>query len=132
MFKSKLFYKRAMKNMNDSKYSDAINNFNKSLKDYSRDVDFLYNFAYCYYQIGEYQECIVISNKIIDLNSSYEDAYNLKAGSLVHLNQFEEAFFTLENFAKEYNCSEFTLNHKNELEMLYNIHKKGKLTINIK
>lgn len=121
-----------MKNINDSKYRDAINNFNKSLKDYSMDVDFLYNFAYCYYQIEEYEECIVISNKIISLNPSYEDAYNLKAGSLVHLNKFEEAFFTLENFVKEYDCSEFTLNHKDELEMLYSIHKKGKLTINIK
>lgn len=131
-FKSKLNYRKAYKNMQDENYDNAVRYFKKSFDDYSDDLSFLYNFAYCYYQIKDYENCIEIINKLIYLDDSYEDAFNLKAGCLVYLGKFCEALNCLNDFLKEHEGSEYSLNHKNEIEALCNLSRKGKIRINIK
>ncbi|MBQ2653698.1 MAG: hypothetical protein IJF83_09080 [Methanobrevibacter sp.] len=130
-FKSKLKYRKAYKKIQDEDYNNAIKYFKKSFDDYSDDLSFLYNFAYCYYQIKDYGNYIEIINKLIYLDDSYEDAFNLKAGCFVYLGKFCEALNCLKDFLEKYDGSPSLLNHKNEIEMMCEMSKKGGIQINI-
>ena len=70
--KNKYNYYKAFKNMQNKNYEKAIFYFKKLLDDFSNDLSFLYNFAYCYYQNTDYMDCMELTDKIICLDDSYE------------------------------------------------------------
>jgi len=72
-----------------------------------------------------------LTDKIICLDDSYEDAYNLKASCFVYLEKYCDAWECLNSFLEKYDGSSSLLNHKNEIEIMCNISKKGKIQINI-
>ena len=129
--KNKYNYYKAFKNMQNKNYEKAIFYFKKLLDDFSNDLSFLYNFAYCYYQNTDYMDCMELTYKIICLDDSYEDAYNLKASCFVYLEKYCDALECLNSFLEKYDGSSSLLNHKNEIEIMCNISKKGKIQINI-
>ena len=118
--------------MQNGKYEEAITYFKKSFDKFSGDVNFLYNLANCYYQIGEYKLSIDMLDELINIDESYEDAYNLKAACFVHLSCFDEALNCLDGYLEKYSPSQELLNHKKEIEILNNISKKGKIQVNLK
>ena len=66
--KNKYNYYKAFKNMQNKNYEKAIFYFKKLLDDFSNDLSFLYNFAYCYYQNTDYMDCMELTDKIICLD----------------------------------------------------------------
>ena len=130
-FKAKLYYNKAFKNMQKEDYKNAIEYFKKSFDDYSQDLSFLYNFALCHYQNKDYADCINLVDKIIGIDDSYEDAVNLKASCLVYMGKYCEAESCLNDFLEKYDGSQSLLNHKNEIEMMCEMSKKGRIQVSI-
>ena len=117
--------------MQDGDYDDVIICFKKSFDDYSDDLSFLYNFALCHYQNKDYVDCINLTDKIIRIDDSYEDAVNLKASCLVYMGKYCAAESCLNDFLEKYEGSSSLLNHKNQIEIMCRMSNKGKMQVNI-
>ena len=130
--KDKKIYKKAFNSVSEGKYNEAIDYFMEVYETYCNDYNFIYGIAYSYYMIKDWNNSLKYLNELLILNPDNEDAINTKAGYLVHLYKFEEALDCLNQFISNHDPSPELLKNKNEIEIMNNIHSKGKIKLNIK
>lgn len=128
---AKKVYKKAFNCVGGGDYDEAISYFMEIYENYCNESNFIYAIAYSYFMIKDWNNSLKYSNELINLDHDNEDAINIKAGCLVHLEKFEEALECINQFISNHNPSPELLKNKKEIEIMNNIHSKGKIKLNI-
>ncbi len=58
-------------NFDKNNFSTALNYFELALQKEPLSIGSLYNLALCFYELGEYEKSITVSNKVIELSENY-------------------------------------------------------------
>lgn len=80
--------------MNESKFTEAINYFSKSIN-LAPDAYAYLNRGYCYHKLKEYQNAVEDANKGIEIDPRNAVAWNNRGSSKNELNKYEDAIIDL-------------------------------------
>jgi len=77
--------------LNLGSYSQAIDDYDKSIELYPMDVETYYNRGTAYLHLGNYRQAIGDYDKAIEINPKHEEAYNNRGTAYANLGNYKQA-----------------------------------------